>query len=184
VFITSGAHNNTIGGTSAGDGNTIVFNGGEGVLVGTDSSFSQTTPAGDGNAIETNLIYANEGLNIHLGANGTPTINDEFGHTGINNNYQNTPVITSAVQSGSSVVISGSLTQAASPNKTYRIEFYANLPEGRTQFLGFITVNTNASGFASVNTTFQVTLPTGFVVTATATDSLGNTSEFYAPSRT
>ena len=183
VFITSGAHNNATGGTSAADANTIAFNGGTGVLVGTDSTFSLTTAAGDGNAIEMNPIYENSDYDIHLGSNSSATINDGNGHTGINNNFQNTPILASA-QSGSSVVIAGSLTQAATPNTTFRIEFYAISSNGTKTFLGFITVTSNGSGVASWDTTLTgVSVAAGVSITATATDNLGNTSA-YSPSVT
>jgi titin len=181
VIVNNGAHNNTIGGTAAGAGNIIAFNGEYGVLIGTDASMGLTTPAGGGNAIETNLIYSNSGVDdIHLGPTGTPLVNDANGHTGINNNYQNTPTLTSAQINGGSVTIAGLLTQAASPNTQYRIEFYAIASDGTKRYLGFEMVATNGSGVAVISATFTATVLSGEQVVATATDNLGNTSEFCA----
>jgi hypothetical protein len=128
------------------------------------------------------------------------TANDSKGHGAANdpNNFQNFPVLTSAINTGSSVQIVGSLTQSASPNTTFRIEFFSNSPdpgggaaEGQT-FIGAASVATNGSGVVSFSETFNVTVPTGNVITATATNTtadpsaqagavnLFNTSEFSA----
>ena len=78
-----------------------------------------------------NAIYENTVLDIHLGAEGTTTVNDANGHHGVNNNYQNTPVLEAAALNGDSLAIMGSLTQAATPNRTFRIEFYVTLSAAR-----------------------------------------------------
>jgi uncharacterized membrane protein YdcZ (DUF606 family) len=98
----------------------------------------------------------------------------------VNNNYQNTPVLSSAAIGSGNVTVSGALTQAASPNTQYRIEFYLILAGGQKEYLGFATVTTNGSGVASISTTLTASVTAGQMVTATATDSLGNTSEFAA----
>ena len=79
-----GASNNTIGGTSAGAGNLIAYNGGAGVDV----------LAGTGNAILDNVIYGNKGIGIDLGSDGV-TLNDSKGHTGPNN-YQDFPIFSAS----------------------------------------------------------------------------------------
>jgi hypothetical protein len=53
------------------------------------------------------------------------------------------------------------------------------IAEGQ-QFLGFMNVTTNASGTASFSASLPAPISTGRVVTATATDGIGNTSEFSA----
>jgi hypothetical protein len=84
------------------------------------------------------------------------------------------------------VVAKGTLDSA--PNTTYVIELFASTeadPSGHgegEQFIGSISVTTNANGFA------EFTAPTGVstlvgdgrtaFLTATATDPDGNTSEF------
>src|SRR5205807_6330522 len=77
--------------------------------------------------------------------------------------------------------ITGRLNSAAST--TYRIEFFANdaidpsrYGEGQI-FLRFKSVTTNASGNANF-TTMVPQIAAGRRVTATATDPMGNTSEF------
>ena len=71
-----GASDNSIGGTAAGAGNIIAFNGGDGVDVG---SYSSDTAAVD-NSILSNFIYANGLLGIDLGDDGvTPNNSGPFG---------------------------------------------------------------------------------------------------------
>src|SRR5262249_32598343 len=62
----------------------------------------------------------------------------------------------------------------------YRIEYFLNQPDksqGAT-FLGFDNVTTNESGLAFFDTLLPPGASAGQVVTATATDPYGNTSEF------
>ena len=87
---------------------------------------------------------------------------------------------------GSGTELQGTLTEAAAPNTAFRIEFFASKPdplqgvaEGQF-FLGFVKVATNASGNAAFDVTLPVKLSPGLVLTATATDPAGNTSEFSA----
>jgi len=175
IQIFNGASNNTIGGTAAGAGNVIAFNGADGVFVS----------SGTGNRIQRNSIFSNGGLGIDLGANGV-TSNDPGDPDGGANRLQNFPVLQSIVVSGSNTTILGSIDSATS-NSTYpiTIEFFSNSScdpsghgEGET-FLGAISV----SGPGSFIATFAASLPLNSVVTATATDSAGNTSEFSACAR-
>jgi hypothetical protein len=162
----------TIGGTQSGAGNKIAFNGGPGVTVS----------SGTGNSIRGNSIFSNNGLGIDLGVNGvTPNdIND--GDTGPNQ-LQNFPVITS-VTGTTTTTIQGSLKSI--PNTAFQIDFYTNAtvdPSGNGEgavFFGTTSVNTNANGDATINVTIQNDLLPGRVITATATDPNGNTSEFSA----
>ena len=114
------------------------------------------------------------------------TPNDSKGHGAPNdpNNFQNFPVLTTATSSGGTTNIAGTLSSA--PNSTFRIEFFAsdadplNLPAEGQQFLGFANVNTDANGDVSFNASLNVPVANGRIVTATATDAVGNTSEFSA----
>ena len=164
-----------IGGINAGEGNTIAFNCGLGISV--SNFFTLTNWAMLGNS-----IHDNGGLGIALNA-GTHTINDPGdGDTGANN-LQNYPVITAAPIGAGVAAISGTFNSIA--NKTFRLEFFASdrcdasgFGEGK-QFIGSIPAAlTNGSGDFSFNAVpFPVPGP-GVVFTATATDEVGNTSEF------
>ncbi len=159
VHIQDNAVNNTIGGSAAKDGNIIANNGGTGVSV-TDSAVS--------NPILSNLIFANGNQGIVLSGNG--------------NVLQVAPVLASAVSSGTSTVVQGTLT--GSPNATYEIQIFANpaadpsgFGQGQT-YLGTETVTANGSGVASISFTVKPVLATGEVVSATATSPSNNTSAF------
>ncbi len=179
IAMGSGAVGNTIGGMAAGSGNRIAFNNQVGVFVNESDSI--------GNRILGNQIYSNGALGIDLNNNG-PTSNDAGdGDTGPNN-QQNFPVLTSAVVLGSSVSIQGTLNSAA--NTAFRVEFFSNPAcdasgngEGQV-YLGFTNVTTDAGGNATFSVSLSVSLTFGHVVTATATDPAGNTSEFSACSCT
>ena len=168
VFINL-ANNNAIGGTAAGQGNTIASNLGSGINI----------LAGTGNSIQNNSIFANAGLGIDLGNNGI-TANDA-GDTDIGaNNLQNTPVLTTATASSGSVTVAG--TYNSIPSTTFTLQFFANNPPG-TQgqtLIASIPVTTDAAGNAAFNQTFPAAVTAGQLITATATDAAGNTSEFSA----
>ena len=168
------AQNNRVGGKQPEAANTIAFNGSDGVEV---SGGADTT----GNAIEGNSIHDNGALGIDLGGNGvTPNTADT--DTGPNS-LQSFPVI-SAEDSGTSTTVRGSLT--AAKQATYRVELFdagtcdaSGNGEGKT-FLMATDVTTDALGSGSFLVQVTPALPVGEAVTATATDALGNTSEFSA----
>ncbi len=182
ILLLNSASNSTIGGTTAGQANTIAFSGeGSGAFDGV----FVTSTAGTGNMIVANSIYDNTGLGIDLGGTGV-TANDNLdGDTGANN-LQNTPVLTTATTNGSTVTVSGSLNSVASVTGMI-IHFYAtpstgnlNARQGK-RYLGSTTVNTNASGDATfTNVALSSAVSAGEIITATTTSaaSNGNTSEF------
>jgi hypothetical protein len=146
-----GASGNTIGGLASGAGNTIINNGGNGVLVS----------AGTSDAIFSNSILFNKLLGIDLVSGG--------------NNLESAPALSSAVASGGKTTIQGTLVSL--PNTTFTVQFFET--SGKTQSLvGSMTVTTNAAGKASLTLTLTFAVPLGSVITATATDPLGNTSAF------
>ena len=162
---------NIVGGTSPGTGNTIAFNGGPGINVVQSS----------GIGIRRNSIFANGGLGIDLGGN-LVTPNDQCDSDGGPNNLQNFPVITSVVSSDASTVIEGTLNSR--PGSTFTIEFFSNNScdilgngEGQT-FIGSIGITTDSNCTASFNANLPVSVLPGQFITATATDSGNNTSEF------
>ena len=172
-----GGVNSVIGGTQSEAGNQIAFNGGPGIAV----------TSGTGNSIRGNSIFSNNGLGIDLGTSGV-TANDGTDPDTGPNNLQNFPVITSVVSSANSVTIQGSLKSL--PNTAFQIDFFSNGavdPSGNgegAQFINSTTVNTDNNGDATINATFLVGLAAGRVITATATDPNGNTSEFSAADST
>lgn len=159
IFI-FGTNNNVIGKTNPSGSNVfngqniIVFNGANGVLIADAGGAS----GGDGNNLDSNIIYGSgqRGIALGLGANRN----------------QAAPVLTSAIVQGATATISGSLQ--GTPNTLFRIEFFANsrltplgFAEGERS-LGFLMVATNAAGRAD----FTVTMfprPVSIAVTAGAT---------------
>jgi titin len=181
VVLYSGPSNNTIGGTTPGSGNVIAFNLHGGVAIGNGLADTAVT----GNAILGNSIYGNVSPGIDLAHNGITANDFNDADTGPNN-LQNYPLLTSAfVYSGNYLVIQGTLNSSA--NTTYRIEFFANTSadasgfgQGQT-YLGYINVTTSSN---PNNAAFTAVLylasppPAGSFISATATDSSNNTSEF------
>jgi hypothetical protein len=168
----------TIGGTTAGAGNHIAFNSSLGVGV----SYSNSAVA-----ILGNDIHANGGLGISLGNPSLPTPNDDGDADTGPNKLQNYPVISTVTIGPSTTAhVSGSLNSEA--NKTYRLEFFANAScdpshygEGKKFLTGalpvFVTTNPNDVAFGPLDFTVPADR---HVITATATDPNGNTSEFSA----
>ncbi len=156
--------------------NTIAFNGGSGVAV--------LSPPSRNNAIRRNNIFSNGGLGIDLDGDGV-TPNDAGDGDQGGNDFQNFPVINSAVSDGAGTTIQGTLN--SKPNTTYALDFFTNSGcdpsgngEGARFFVGSGTT-TDANGNATFSLTFPVPLPAGRVVTATATENTAgsrNTSEF------
>jgi titin len=181
VFIAQSAANNSIGGTAAGAGNVIAHNGGDGVLIGGNASFP--TPAGTGNSVQGNSIFANGESGIDLGADDGVTANDANDPDTGPNDLLNKPVLTGAFLVGDVLLIGGTINTEL--GKTLLIELFstptlnaAGQAEGKT-FLGFVTVTTSASNTVGFSTFLQTTkAKLGDLITATATDELGNTSEF------
>jgi hypothetical protein len=178
VWISQGALNNTIGGTDAGAPNTIAFNGKAGVAVG--------DAATTGNAILSDSIFSNGGLGIDLGDDGVTANTPGGPHQGPND-LQNTPVIQD-VRAGS-VATFIDLTLNSTPNSTFTIQLFASTTPDASGFgqgktlLTTITVNTDGSGNIKgpSGSFIGVQIPqnlAGLYLSATATDSANNTSEF------
>lgn len=178
IRLKGGATNNTIGEIDPGAGNVISRNLGNGVTV--------TDAVTVGNPIRGNSIFANGGLGIDLGNDGV-TLNDPGDADVGPHASQNYPVLTHA-QGGPSTAVRGTLT--GTPNTDFVIDFYASPsadPSGHGEgkrYLGSAAVRTDENG----NKTFDsaaFAVPLGVsgpddVITATATDPVGNTSEFSA----
>ena len=147
-----------------------------------------------------NSIFDNQELGIDIRTNGTGSADRYLPGDGITandlgdpdvgpNELQNFPVLTSATTSAGMTTISGTLNSTPSLNE-FRVEFFSNTvcngdtlgvtqtaDHGEAQtYLGFILVNTDGSGDSDISFTTSAIANATFV-TATATDSLGNTSE-------
>jgi CSLREA domain-containing protein len=165
------SHNNTIGGAGSNEGNVIANNTLNGITVSGTSN---------GNRILRNSIYANGGLGIDLEPTGV-TANDPTDSDIGPNNLQNFPVLSTASAGVSVFSVTGSLNSI--PNTIFRLEFFSNITcdpsnfgEGQN-YLGTANVTTNASGFANFAQLVGA-FTTQELITATATDPNGNTSEF------
>ncbi len=165
----------SIGGTGAGQGNVIAFNGSSGqpgVIVENGST---------GVTILSNSIFSNGGIGIDLGNNGV-TLNHPGGPISGPNNYQNFPVLVHALTFAGSTVITGTLNSAA--NSTYTIQLFDNPTADPTGYgpgktlIGTLSVTTDGSGNASFSSSFNTAINAGDAISATATDSTGDTSEF------
>jgi Matrixin len=97
-------------------------------------------------------------------------------------------VLTSAVTNkGGNTTIAGKFSSSSQPNTTIIVDFYASPvadPSGYGEgqiYLGSQTFKTNPNGNFTIGAFKPArTVPVGYSVNATATDSAGNTSEFSA----
>jgi hypothetical protein len=168
---------NIIGGSEPGAGNTIAHNGNNGITIAPPASafFAATK-----NSIRGNKIHSNGVFGIDLNSDG-PTLNDAGDTDAGANGLQNYPHLTS-LTTGASSTIEGTLNSAAA--SSFTIDFYVSAScdhSGFGQggaFVGSTQTNTDASGNASFSAQFPVTFDPTNVITATATDAVGNTSEF------
>ena len=173
VVVEGGASGNTIGGKEKGAGNVIAYNTYQGVVV-----MSKVVPYSVGNAILGNSIHSTTKMGIDLGADGV-TGNDYQDPDLGPNNFQNTPVLTS-IETATGLNVHGTLN--STPNTKFRLEFFANCKlnaekmTGGQTFMGAIDVVTSDYGDAIFSRRFVT--PQCRMITATATDPNGNTSEF------
>jgi hypothetical protein len=169
VLLQNGAASNRVGGTTAGSGNIIAFNG-QGVVVGTSASDTGTIH----DTILGNNIYGSRGQGIDLGNQAATT--NSANPRAFPNDGQNAPAITVLTPTS----VSGTLTSV--PGTSFRIELFATPIGTRANHaaisLGAIKVTTNAKGTVAF-TAAVASIPLGSVVTATATNlATGDTSAF------
>ncbi len=165
------ASGNGIGGPASREGNVIAHSGADGVRVS----------SGIENAILMNAIFSNGDLGIDLGANGVTPNDAGDGDTGANN-LQNFPVLTAATPAGNATIIQGTLNSV--PSASFRLEFFScsewdpsGYGEGATALCD-TAVSTDGGGNVSFSVATPTPVPEGHYVSATATDAVGNTSEF------
>ena len=185
IFIINGVSDNVIGTNGDGlrddvEGNIIAYNARAGVGIGVNAG---DTPAVR-NMIRGNSIHDNAGLGIDLGRDGV-TLNDHQDGDAGPNQLQNFPLLRNAVAVAPvGTAIAGTLR--STPSASFTIDFYASAaadPSGQGEgerWLGAISVTTNPAGIASFAGILPADTANGEVVTATATDAQGNTSEFSA----
>ena len=171
VEMQNTASGNIVGGTAPGAGNRIAYaqtTGFDGVRVRDGCT---------GNVIRGNTIFGNAELAIDLSVGGVSPNDNNDADTGANN-LQNFPVLVSAT-GRYRTTISGTLNSR--PNAAFTLDFYgldtATGQGGR--FLGSLAVNTIGNN-AAFSVTFTNTVSAGGFISATATDSAGNTSEYSA----
>src|SRR5262245_36712216 len=154
----------------SGLGNLVEFNGTGGIAIFGNPPPNNATPIqNSGNSILGNSVFQNGRDFATASSAPTPllgidltngfvfprddgfTANGSKGHGAANdpNNFQNFPILRSATLVAGGLKIIGSFTEAAEPNTTLRLEFFASNPdplglpaEGQT-FLGATNVTTN-----------------------------------------
>ncbi len=174
IVLWDNADNNQIGGTASDAGNRIAGYDRGVYLAGNDANSPMNV------SILGNQIYQSDILGIALSNDGV-TPNGTAGPGP--NQYQNYPVLDSAITDGTAAItIDGTLSGTALAD--YRIEFFASSSghasghgEAET-YLGFVDVTADTLGVASFSKNLAALVPVGYKITATATDSAGNTSEF------
>ena len=179
IEVQSPSAGSVIGGVDPGEGNTIAFNQGAGIVVDFSTGYVGWTIRG-------NSIHSNGGLGIDLAPDGVNP-NDVGDADDGPNKLQNFPIVSTVTAlgpAGGGTRIQGILH--SSPSTTFDLDFYANpacsnfpreFLEGET-YIGSSQVTTNGSGTFSFDVTLPVTVEAGARITATATDPAGNTSEF------
>lgn len=149
-----------IGGDLAVQWNTVAFNNGPGIAMGSSGGFTES-----GNTVSANTIYGNTGRAIQNGRLNTPVFLGASSDFATGQRF-----------------VSGSYT--ATPGSVHRIDFYANHTSDLStvnspvahDHLGFLTVTADSGGAA----VFAFALPAASAlrwISATATDAAGNTSE-------
>ncbi|HZX90073.1 MAG TPA: right-handed parallel beta-helix repeat-containing protein [Rudaea sp.] len=166
--------------------NTIAQNGAQGVLI----------DVGQGNRVRKNSIYGNANLGIDLdpvGPNSPQSSDGGLHGPDEANRGQNFPVLTAAQGGNENGTVAGSLTTTGGD---FTIDFYnspgcdsSGFGEGKSWLGGVLVTVTVPMGLSqgtysftslSISASLFQTLANGSKITATATDTNGNTSEFSA----
>ncbi|QDS92976.1 Cadherin domain protein [Roseimaritima multifibrata] len=174
ILIQEEASTTTIGGELV-DANTIAFNGGAGIVVTGNNT--------ERNTIRRNSIFLNDGLGIDLASDTERGFNsNDLGDIDAGgNSLQNHPILES-ISIDDAGDFSYSLDTSTFKSGAHSIDFYASdeLEGGQVEgsrYLGTI-INIQAEGTSVTGTLNGISLSPGALVTALATDSTGNTSEF------
>ena len=177
VEIGGGCLDNFVGGAASGAANRIAFAPVRNVV---NYAGIRMRDGAARNLISGNAIFANGGLGIDLQGYGFNANDHCDGDSGANN-LQNYPVLTQVV-SGANLLIQGTFNSTA--NGVFNLQFFANptcdssgYGEGNL-FLGEKWIVTSPGCSTNFVVSLPVALPAGYSITATATDSANNTSEF------
>jgi len=177
IWISHNCNHNIIGGIGANEGNLIAFNE-TGIFCSSGVAPSYA------NSFLSNSIHSNTGMGINLYAetDDLVTPNDETDSDDGPNELQNYPWLTNVTFSQDEITITGTLHSR--PGQDFLLQFFVSpeaddtgYGEGKT-YIGSDSVSTDNSGDESFTISFPTSLRDGLVVTATATDDMGNTSEF------
>ena len=177
-----------IGGVGPGEGNVIAFNG-----RSQNRNGGIGVSSGRGITIRGNRIFANSGdpgLGIDLDNSDDSIVdpNDPGDVDTGTNDLQNFPILQSVEhlgpQGNGSTRIVGKFH--STPSTTFDLDFYSNPacapflrePYEGEVYLGTSEITTDGSGNASIDVTLPVATEAGARIAATATDPIGNTSEF------
>jgi hypothetical protein len=170
VYIES-SNGNVTGGLGPGEGNTIAYNGAAGVIV-----FS-----GVQNTVLANSFFENAWIGIDIDVPGIDGNDAGDVDTG-GNTVLNKPVFSGVRADATTTTVRGVYRSA--PGSTYTLQFYSSsecdpfgVGEGES-FIASADVVTDGAGDAQFEIVLPVVVAFGSVVTATATDTSGNTSEF------
>jgi hypothetical protein len=163
-------NNNEIGLGPFNTGNTIAFNGGDGIAVS----------AGTGNRLRFNEIFDNDGLGIDLNDDGVTANDANDADTGPNNR-QNFAILDYAL--GEDNTRLAYRFQGAPSAGFNLITFFSPTcdPSGHgeaAEVIGISGFTTDAGGKRESIVNLGVDVPLGMFVTAIVVDASGNTSEF------
>lgn len=155
---------------TAGTGNVIAFNRGDGVLIDGVPQNSSTQREDSGNAVLSNSIYSNagRGIRLRLVSGGKPP-----------NNLMTPPRVTAVTAGSLSSSVKGTLTLSGRGGVSVYVELYASSGcwargQGET-LLGSATARTDRTGRASFRVQ-TAPLEPGQGITATATNTTADPS--------
>ncbi|HEX4481515.1 MAG TPA: right-handed parallel beta-helix repeat-containing protein [Rudaea sp.] len=167
IELFDGAHDNNL------SFNTIADNPQGGIVIKDTGTVH--------NKILSTRFYNNNGLAIDLGGDGvTPNDTDSVSNNGPNR-LQNFPVLTAAGGTNTDGTVSGTLS---STTGSYTIDlFVSSVCNASGYGEGSIEIGSGTVALSGSSATFTIPvsgpfLPSIRVITATATDSMNNTSEF------
>ncbi|MCG8460753.1 MAG: right-handed parallel beta-helix repeat-containing protein, partial [Holophagales bacterium] len=157
--------------------NTIAFNAQDGIRVLDDGTI--------GNSFEENRIFSNTQSGIDLSNDGA-TANDPDDADLGPNALQNFPQLSRAWLTAPGQLLVTYLVDSSTSNASYplRVEFFLSDGDGEEgmDFVGAVTYDAgNAQTEVTTISSPAVAVESGDLVVATATDDLGNTSEFSTP---